>query len=756
MKNSTDPSVCNGNGVCVAPHTCACANGFSGTYCDIPPATPAPSVRQVALAFGNAINVLGPDNSIAEYTSSRVAGDWVNSWANVAVALAIGTVVIVLLIICTCCLRLWMTSKGKQPMEPEFVASPYVLEISGIDTTIINNDAFKNMMIKINNNESDVILKTSLVLDLAKPTRLWRKLEKVNSKLEHFELKKIQKQIEPMTHVKVADEKGNKKCSFEDAITYFRAEKIKLEAAIKEWDKMYKTADRQIAHIPVRAEYNSAAGLQVIVDNAGTATSLHILNFDEYIQGTGYGFVMFNSVKAKHVFLDRFKKAKTMMLAKSITYESDDINWESFYNGRELTNNTIQHKRRSFTCGQLMSIVLVVLLLALWAVPIAVASAYQSIVDLAPLQSASDAARGVLGGFLLQYLPTFALFVACMLGVRFISSWSRWESRTTYGHSARVSTVRSYVFLILAMLIVPLITIAVSDAIFIGPIANSSISMPTSLQQLFIPSTAVFFMTLIMHWTFIKNLLDGILASQLVRSLYNNMWFMTPSEKLNAHRVYEIKLDQEYAHLLAVTGTALCLSVTSPLILPIAFGYILIKYFVDRFNAEHAHYHGRFLLNREEESADYMTQRKTVQMLAGLVMVNLIIFFGFLSFYFGFKLQLNMYYLPHLIIVASVAALLVLFLGIGVIIVYFRGNVDYNIAEKNTFDPSALLFETAYDQPRLDEHGREKRREYLAQQQLSRMQKMRSLKVIDVEYMNREFAGLSPSIALEFNDVALS
>ncbi len=747
--NSTDSRVCSGHGTCTDPATCQCKNGYTGAQCQTPPVP-----KQGRSIVKNSIQVLYPDNSIAEYTSSRVAGDWFNSWANIIIAVAILIVIVGLVITGSCCMGLWMTSHGERPMEAEFIASPYVLQISNIDKSITDNESFRNLMITYNDNIADTIIKTSVVLDLAKPTRLIRKLEQVNKKLDHMEFYSEEKNKQPETNIWCSrDMHGSFHFkSKQDAITYYRREKQTLEILIKQWDRMYMNADKQKSQVPTHL-FNDTntdntetdkVDLEVVADNGESAANIEIIDMDDTIQGTGLGFIAFKSVEAKHDFKRRFKAHKTHMKARNITFESEDIHWEAFYDNKQLSKSDMQRKRKSFALWGTIGVIIAAIILAVWVVPIAIASAYQSMVDLAPIQSASNAARGVAGAFLLQYIPTFVLFVTCIIGVNMISSWTNWETRKSFGKTARVSTVRSYIFLILAMLIVPLITIAVSDAIFIGPISNANVTTPVSLQQLFIPSTAIFFLTLIMHWTFLKNLVDAILASQMVRSLVGSIKFLSPREKLDAHRVEEMKLDREYAHLLAVSGVALCLSVTSPLVLPVVLGYLIIKYFVDRFNAQHAKYHGRFDATRAEQGADYMTQKKTVQMLAALVMVNVIIFFGFLSFYFGFKTQLSMYYLPHLIISVALAALSILSVVVCTIIVKTRINIDNNVALKNHFEPTTLLFEHLYEQPRLDEHGRERRKEYLAQQQSLRAKKMRSMKIIDVEYDQRSLAGLSP------------
>jgi hypothetical protein len=771
-RNATDTGVCSGSGKCSAANTCLCANGFSGTQCEIQPTTttttqaptlaptptPAvPQIRQAVLLNANKINVLTPDNSIAEYTSSRVAGDWVNSWANIIIAIAILFVIIGLLIMVFGCMGIWMTSRGNQPMEAEFIASPYVLEIRNVDKGITDNEAFHTLILNLNNNDDSGIVKTSLILDLAKPTRLMRKLEKVSIKLDHFEYLNERKQVQPKTTIWCTRD-TNGKLKFKstvDAISYYRRKKQTLEMLIKEWDRMYTNADKQksFVQLPIRVDTTSTSsdtdtassvGLEVVVEN-GNGAFVEIINMDDYIHGSGIGFVIFKSVEAKQEFLQRFKQNKTHMKAKRITYESEDINWEAFYDAKRLSKSDMQRKRSSYSCWSAVATLVIVAILVGWVVPITVASAYQSMVDLAPLQNASDAARGVAGAFLLQYIPTFLLFITCVVGVRIISAWTNWERRKTFSASSRVSTVRSYLFLITSMLIVPLIVLAVSDALFIGPITNSLISTPVSLQQLFIPSTAIFFMTLLLHWTLLKNVMDAILASQIVRSIFNSVRFMSPREKLDAHRVNDMKLDREYAHMLAVTGVALCLSVTSPLILPIGLGYLLVKYFVDRFNAQHAQYHGRFVVNRAQEGADYMSQKKTIQMILALVMVNVIIFFGFLSFYFGFKTMLSPYYIPHMIIAIALAALGIISLGLAILIVKFRVNIDHNVATKNHFEPTTLLFEHLYEQPRLDEHGRENRKQYLLEQQMLRQKKMQSMRIIDVEYDHRSLAGLSPS-----------
>ncbi|XP_022103768.1 CSC1-like protein 2 isoform X1 [Acanthaster planci] len=198
-----------------------------------------------------------------------------------------------------------------------------------------------------------------------------------------------------------------------------------------------------------------------------------------------------------------------------------------------------------------------------------------------------EAVKDVKSPFISQFLPTILLWTfAALLPILVIYSSYYCEfhwTRTKLNHTIMRKT---FIFLILMVLVLPSLGLASAQALFEYWIQASTKDVSIRWGCIFLPENGAFFVNYVITSAFIGTALELIRFPELFLYGITMLWTRSKAEKITkrSRLAYEFQYGVQYAWVLTTFSIILVYSITCPLVTPVGLLYILFKHMVDRYN----------------------------------------------------------------------------------------------------------------------------------------------------------------------------
>jgi hypothetical protein len=614
------------------------------------------------------------------------------------------------------------------------IASPYTAELTRLPTTLLSTRLLMDMLVPYVSHPSDIV-KVSIVYNMDKISQFYKKYEEAESNYDHFEL--VERRLkEAKDETKVRDtiwfSRYQGKFYFRrevEAVEYYAQLMGKYKNKIDRWNECFASA----IHGPNLLEMSSPP----------TAKNYPIV-------GTGFAYVIFRSSEIRDAFLKQMKHrshnklpttiskptalvpppsvditngsfeiniAPTETLAdypriraRACTYETQDIVWQ----------NLFHYKKRypwQYSCSEISILAFLALLILFVAIPLIVISSVQDVIEIpSSFLNNVNYWNGYLITFVFAYCPTLLLFVIWLMVPKLIIAYTRATPHKTHSRMHRLILKRTFAFLVLSTLIIPIIALGIIDGV-----VKYNIQLTRNWGEiftlLFMPTSCAFFVNFVLHKAILKNALDlyhfGALSRYMWITLISpfikypfdkRMRQITPIRRLDAAESVDLHIETEYAYMLTVMLISICFALSSPMILVAAIGYFLIKFVIDRvtFSVMYAHHSAqRKRLSLKDagyvHQKDFLAHRKLSQLVNKLVLVNLLLYSLYSLISFAPRISIGVLFIPH------VAILFVLFLIVLFGLLLYnrlcdtRFNSPKTLESMNAFKPSMKICANLYE-----------------------------------------------------------
>ncbi|XP_033110463.1 CSC1-like protein 2 [Anneissia japonica] len=224
-----------------------------------------------------------------------------------------------------------------------------------------------------------------------------------------------------------------------------------------------------------------------------------------------------------------------------------------------------------------------------------------------------------------QFLPTLLLLMfAALLPQLVIYSSYYFEyhwTRTTLNH---VIMRKTYVFLMLMLLILPSLGLASAQALFEYTLSDKE-NIKMRWGCMFLPDNGAFFVNYIITSAFIGTALELIRFPELFLYIITMIWTRSEAEKITARKklAYEFQYGVNYAWMLTLFSIVFAYSITCPLIVPFGMVYFIFKHMVDRYNIYFAYAPSRIDKGIHDSAVNFVV-------ISGIILQLSILFFSVL------------------------------------------------------------------------------------------------------------------------------
>lgn len=188
--------------------------------------------------------------------------------------------------------------------------------------------------------------------------------------------------------------------------------------------------------------------------------------------------------------------------------------------------------------------------------------------------------------FLTQFLPTILLWsFAAMLPA--VVSWSSYfEAHWTRSKLEHSVMVKTYIFLLLMILILPSLALTSADALFHLTLGGKMPEFQSRLACVFLPNNGAFFVNYLITSALIGTALELCRFPELVSYAANMACARNEGEKRLARKeaVREFAYGQQYAWMLVIFSVMVVYCITCPLVTPFGLLYLALKHLTDRYN----------------------------------------------------------------------------------------------------------------------------------------------------------------------------
>jgi glucan phosphoethanolaminetransferase (alkaline phosphatase superfamily) len=140
----------------------------------------------------------------------------------------------------------------------------------------------------------------------------------------------------------------------------------------------------------------------------------------------------------------------------------------------------------------------------------------------------------------------------------------------------------------------------------------------------------------------------------------------TPQQVLDATESAELYFPLEYAYTLLIICISLCYSLLSPIVLPCALLYMILKCLVNRILMYFVF--GK-KLNPQKEKIDYTSIFSESWLIVKIMLWNLMIFVLYHVIYFGLKISVDLIFISHFVLELI---LLIGLIGLYVLLFFFK------------------------------------------------------------------------------------
>ncbi|XP_071506905.1 calcium permeable stress-gated cation channel 1-like isoform X1 [Diadema antillarum] len=236
-----------------------------------------------------------------------------------------------------------------------------------------------------------------------------------------------------------------------------------------------------------------------------------------------------------------------------------------------------------------------------------------------------DALAKAKSPFLSQFLPTLLLWTfAALLPLLVVYSSYYFEfhwTRTKLNHTIMRKT---FIFLLLMILILPSLGLASAQALFEYSLKSVE-ELKIRWGCIFLPENGAFFVNFIITSAFIGTALELIRFPELFYYGINMLWTRSEAEKVTKRSrvAYEFQYGVQYAWVLTTFTIILVYSITCPLIAPFGLMYIVLKHLVDRYNIYFAYIPSRIHQGIHQSAINFVV-------IAGMLLQLSVLFFSVL------------------------------------------------------------------------------------------------------------------------------
>ncbi|KAL6080633.1 Transmembrane protein 63C [Balamuthia mandrillaris] len=278
----------------------------------------------------------------------------------------------------------------------------------------------------------------------------------------------------------------------------------------------------------------------------------------------------------KHGFTSQSKLLRDHKWVVKMAPEPEDIVWTNLGIGKWE-----QRFRLAFVNFVLM------LFLTFFTTPVSITSMFKGMNDGALVKSAQSAFHDILGSdgaFVFAYLPTLMLLLVTSILPLIIWASSNLEGHHTNSATHKSLAVKTYVFLLFNVLILPGLWLTSINALAIASWNNRS-NLFSILDSLFLPTSGAFYINSITQFAILGSLVEVLRLPERLWALWQKWNAVTEMEKAKAVTfAYPHEYGMQYAFMITLFATSFVYSITTPLIVPFGLMYFGIKHFVDLYS----------------------------------------------------------------------------------------------------------------------------------------------------------------------------
>jgi len=320
--------------------------------------------------------------------------------------------------------------------------------------------------------------------------------------------------------------------------------------------------------------------------------------------------------------------------------------------------------------------IFLIIVFVLFCSPLSIASGVQSFLNLKFITISTAwllRLTGTVGNLIFQYIPSLVVLIASSIMPSIIYFTAINSKNNTHGFVQRKIVERSYIYLVLSTLIIPSILLTSFDGIVKYFTGNEI--WEKAFQNLFLPASGSFFINILLQKGLLKNSLDlyripnlifYVIDIRFAQKIWRRIFpkiarYMTAVEKLKAAEQTALYLEYEYAYMHWVLSITLAYSLFSPAVLPCGLLYFVYKYFIDRAIINDTYGHRRHISFNGATlgfKSDFLNHQRMAIMNVRILLGNCFIFVAFQCFFYGSKIVADKRFIPHTVIMASLALLL--------------------------------------------------------------------------------------------------
>lgn len=188
--------------------------------------------------------------------------------------------------------------------------------------------------------------------------------------------------------------------------------------------------------------------------------------------------------------------------------------------------------------------------------------------------------------FLTQFLPTILLWSFAAVLPAVVSWSSYFEAHWTRSKLEHSVMVKTYIFLLLMIIILPSLALTSADALFHLTLGGKLPEFQSRLACVFLPNNGAFFVNYLITSALIGTALELCRFPELVTYAGNMACARNDGEKRLARKeaVREFAYGQQYAWMLVIFSVMVVYCITCPLVTPFGLLYLALKHLVDRYN----------------------------------------------------------------------------------------------------------------------------------------------------------------------------
>eukprot|EP00117_Sycon_ciliatum_P016722 scpid27024/ scgid3848/ Transmembrane protein 63C len=182
------------------------------------------------------------------------------------------------------------------------------------------------------------------------------------------------------------------------------------------------------------------------------------------------------------------------------------------------------------------------------------------------------------------WLPTLILWLVTAVLPLAVSYTTYFESHWTKSHFEQHIMRKTFIFLLLMALVLPALGLASLDSFFTN--FRTRESAFNQLECIFLPNNGGFFISYLTFCAFIGTGVELLRLPAMIGYFLALARAKTRREKEDAKKVVagDFQYGVEYAWVVTIFGMSLVFSITCPLVTIFGLTYLLLKYFIDKYN----------------------------------------------------------------------------------------------------------------------------------------------------------------------------